>query len=870
MVYRQPQLKFGQFAKRFFWIGGLALIFILGVSLVFSQLILQQRLTKLGEDFDQHLSLVEYYVTAEVEGVADDLDLVASSTALTEYLKSDDAFHLRRLQNRFSDFINFRRCYDQIRLLDPQGKELVRVNFSDGKARAVAQQELQNKAHRYYFKEAIAMPPGRVYASRLDLNMENQQIETPFKPVIRVATKVLNDDGSVGGVVVLNYLASRLLNGIDNAYGNKLGKPLLIDQDGYYLKGLSPHQEWGFMLPERRHFNLAQENPGLMQAIQRQTNGLFQNGQGAYGFRTITPVDTIEETTHRQASGSSNLERWVLLAFLPEDQLAAILQQHAEVYILGVVLLGVFALSGAFVLSRSLAVRDNYNLRSRQLLKAMEQNPLGIALATPAGMTQYANRSYSKITGQPRGQTLGSLLWCLDENEVSADDVHRINAAIDAGLGWQGRVHYRRTSGEISECELLLSWVAEPKSDQQLVVVLRDMSREVSLESQLRQAQKMEAFGQLAAGVAHDFNNLLQVILGMTGLALNRLSQEDPQRKRLEEVMQAGEKGAMLTRQLLTFSQKKQLDRELFDPDQLVAGILTMLQRILGEQVNVSFTPEGDVHPIRADQNMFEQAVINLCINARDAMPEGGELRIDSSIVVADNPINEFMTPGSLSACWYRLSISDSGSGIPVELQEHIFEPFFSTKQTSKGTGLGLAMVYSIVKQHQGFIDLASEPGKGTTFHLYFPVENGAQVSGRFASDSLDFTTGHGETILLAEDDAQVRKFTASLLEETGYKVLQAENGLEAIELFDQNRETIALALLDVIMPLMNGRQVLNQIRNHRGDLPIIFASGYQSDLLQDADLEQLNVEIIQKPYVPSQLLQRIATCLGAENNPPG
>ena len=383
------------------------------------------------------------------------------------------------------------------------------------------------------------------------------------------------------------------------------------------------------------------------------------------------------------------------------------------------------------------------------------------------------------------------------------------------------------------------------------------------LEEQIRQAQKMEAVGQLAGGLAHDFNNLLQVISGYTSMAKIGLPQESRRAQDLEQVSHAAEKAAKLTNQLLTFSRRKIIQPINLNLSQLTLEVSTMLRRVIGEDIEIALLCQNETMAVYADPGMIEQVLINLCMNARDAMPDGGRIVIETQNVIVtreDYETAPWVEPGR----YVMLRVSDSGIGIAPEIHEHIFEPFFTTKKLSKGTGLGLATVYGVVKQHNGAIRVISEPGRGATFEICLPVSGRITQKDMRKNDAIPICKGT-ETVLIAEDEKGVRTFAARTLEENGYTVLQASDGNEAVELFERNADDISIVILDVVMPNLSGRGAYERIKRIRPDTHILFCSGYAPDSIHTGFILNEGLQLIQKPYEGAGLLHKVRGILDAK-----
>jgi len=385
-----------------------------------------------------------------------------------------------------------------------------------------------------------------------------------------------------------------------------------------------------------------------------------------------------------------------------------------------------------------------------------------------------------------------------------------------------------------------------------LVALALSASKRRQLEGQLRQAQKMEAIGHLAGGVAHDFNNMLTAILGYCQLMLSQMRADDVLRSHIEQIQHASDRAAQLTRQLLAFGRKQVLNPRILDLNQVVEGLEPMLRRLIGEDINLSTVLAPDVGPVRADPGQIEQAVFNLIVNARDAMPNGGTVVIRTANVAASAGAGEQV----------MLSVTDSGIGMDAHTLARIFEPFFTTKESGRGTGLGLPMVYGIVEQSGGRVEVWSEPGRGATFWIYFPRLSAeeAMVPEPAPPVSVPQDVQGSEIILLVEDDKQVRTLVRLILERQGYRILEAATPQDAIQISDRTPDHIHLLLTDVVMPRMNGRELYERLRMSRPDMRVLFMSGYTEKAFA-ADAGP-GVSLIQKPFEPAALTLRIREIL--------
>jgi nitrogen-specific signal transduction histidine kinase/ActR/RegA family two-component response regulator len=385
------------------------------------------------------------------------------------------------------------------------------------------------------------------------------------------------------------------------------------------------------------------------------------------------------------------------------------------------------------------------------------------------------------------------------------------------------------------------------------------IEREQATEEQLRQSQKMDAIGQLAGGVAHDFNNLLTVITGYTDLGMRRMEPADPMRKNLEQIKKAGDRAASLTRQLLAFSRKQMFQEKVVDLNSIVADMDKMLRRLIGEDIDLVSLLEPSLCRIKADPGQIEQVLLNLAVNARDAMPRGGKLTIETGHANLDEAYVK-SHPTAKTGQYVMLAVSDTGTGMDAETQTHIFEPFFTTKEVGKGTGLGLATVYGIVKQSSGDIWVYSEPGKGTSFKIYLPIaidSTGPETEAK----PTDIPQGQG-TILLVEDEELVRNLAGEILGMNGYRVLTAANGIEALRICTEHIGQIDLMVTDVVMPQMGGRELAERIGTVRPETKVLYMSGYTDDAIVRHGILDDSVLFIQKPFSFERLTRKVREAL--------
>jgi len=433
-------------------------------------------------------------------------------------------------------------------------------------------------------------------------------------------------------------------------------------------------------------------------------------------------------------------------------------------------------------------------------------------------------------------------------------------------------MHDRAEQGEYLESEIVSpkdnrsyhvsqSSIVHEDGSISKVTVFRDTTDIKTLEDQFRQAQKMEAVGRLAGGVAHDFNNLLTTIIGYADLMLIDLAEDHPFREKLEQIGQNGKRAARLTRQLLAFSRKQILQPVVLDLNELIKGFVKMLDRLIGEDVELETVLVSGLRLVEADPGQMEQIIMNLVINARDAMPDGGKVIIETANTDLDEDYAKAHDVSLQPGPYLMLAVSDTGTGMDEETRSNIFEPFFTTKEVGKGTGLGLSTVYGIAKQSGGYIWVYSEPGQGTTFKIYLPAVAGEAVQGKKEQPPADDLTD-SETILIVEDDDMLRNLAREILQLQGYRILEAENGIEALRISEEHGGQIHLMITDVVMPKMGGKKVADRLQPIYPLMKVIYMSGYTDNSIAHHCILAPGLNFLQKPFSPEVLARKVREVL--------
>ena len=508
--------------------------------------------------------------------------------------------------------------------------------------------------------------------------------------------------------------------------------------------------------------------------------------------------------------------------------------------------------------------RQSADARLREQASLLDQSQDAILVRDLQHQLLYWNKSAEKRYGWSAAEALGR-----SARDLLSDDLAEFNAATKATLErgeWVGELHKRHKDGAPVSVEGRWTLVRDddgtPKSILTVDTDLTERKRLERAEEQLRQAQKMEAVGSLAGGVAHDFNNLLTVILSYAELIISGLLPGDPLRPDMEEVKKAGLRATELTRQLLAFSRKQILQPVVLDLNQVVANVQRMLGRLLGEAIELSVLTSPEAARVHADAGQLEQVIMNLVLNSRDAMPDGGNVTIETANLVLDQSYAAEHA-GVASGRYVLLTVADTGFGMDRATQSRIFEPFFTTKDKSKGTGLGLPTVYGIVQQSGGHVSVQSELGKGTTFSVYLPRSD-RNVESHSPPTSVPVSLRGTETILLVEDEDQVRAIIRTILSKHGYQVLEAQNGGEAFLVCEQFPRAIQLLLTDVVMPRMNGRQLAERLKSLRPEMKVLFVSGYTDDTIVHHGILDGALDFLAKPIMPEALLRKVRQMLDA------
>ncbi|HEV2490337.1 MAG TPA: PAS domain S-box protein [Candidatus Acidoferrales bacterium] len=499
-----------------------------------------------------------------------------------------------------------------------------------------------------------------------------------------------------------------------------------------------------------------------------------------------------------------------------------------------------------------------------ELFRLISENAADmIAVVDVNGNRLYNSPAYEKFLGY----TAEELRQTSPYDQIHPEDQPKVleaaREATETGLGRRVEYRIRHKNGQWRILESTASAVRNTRGEvEKLVIVNREITDRKQLEQQLFLSQKLEAVGRLSGGIAHDFNNLLGVIIGYSQVLQQLVGKNDELREPVDEILKAGERAASLTKQLLAFSRKQALEPTVLDLNAVVSEVDKMLRRLIGENIELKINLDPQLGSVKADRSQIEQVILNLAVNSRDAMPDGGKLTIETSNAVlgqADCERYQYVIPGK----YILLSVRDNGCGMDEETQSHMFEPFFTTKESGKGTGLGLATVYGVIKQSGGFIWVESSPGNGALFKIYLPqVEEAPEIQHKVeSSPSLSLAT---QTILLVEDEQSLRKLTHKILADVGYEVLEAKDASQALEVAGEMQSEIHLLLTDIIMPGLSGRALAQRLCPVRPQMKVLYMSGYTDGEIAPKGVLDPSMVILRKPFKSEELMRTVRQVLAS------
>ncbi|MBN2039166.1 MAG: PAS domain S-box protein [Spirochaetes bacterium] len=500
----------------------------------------------------------------------------------------------------------------------------------------------------------------------------------------------------------------------------------------------------------------------------------------------------------------------------------------------------------------------------------LEHSPNAIVVYNPDTSVRYVNSFFEKMTGYSSGEVLGAKMpypWAVDDHKYGDIETRQ-----RAGVKNSERL-FRKKNGELSWSEISVTPIyknGEIIYSLGTWIDINDRKKaekeKEKLQKQLQQAQKMEAIGNLAGGIAHDYNNISSIIMGYSELALTRLKPDDTLYGYITEILKATKRAAEITRQLLAFARKQPVAPKILDFNNTIDGMLNMIKRLIGENIDLAWVPGKDIWPVKIDPSQVDQIFINLCVNARDAIENTGKVTIETANVIFDEDYcNDHL--GFIQGEYIMLAVSDDGIGMTPEQQEKIFDPYFTTKEVGKGTGLGLSTVYGIIKQNNGFINVYSEPEKGTTFKIYLPKEKSFQSVKPVHKKGTAAFAGYGRTIMIVEDDIAILKLVENILKSLSYNVLCASTPKEAISSAEEHSGKIDLLVTDIVLPEMNGRDLAGELKKQYTDLRVLYMSGYTANVIAHRGVLDEGINYISKPFSTDDFTDKIMEILSSDKN---
>ena len=514
-----------------------------------------------------------------------------------------------------------------------------------------------------------------------------------------------------------------------------------------------------------------------------------------------------------------------------------------------------------FAIIRDITEQKRAQAEHERLMTAIEQTNETVVITDLKGQIQYVNPAFEKITGYSKKEALGKNPAILKSGKHDRAFYQNLWETILAGKIWHGRIINKRKNGELFTEDKMISPVKDSHGKiTNFVAVGRDVTQQLLLEQQFLQAQKMESIGRLAGGVAHDYNNMLTVILGNAQLGMSKLDEDNRLYDYFFKIHQAAMRSADITKQLLAFARKQTIEPRVLDLNETIENMFKMLRRLIGEEIDLAWLPGSALWSVKMDPSQIDQILMNLVVNARDAIGGVGKITIETENRLLDDEYCKTRA-GFKPGEYVMVAVSDNGCGMEKEILDKIFEPFFTTKEMGKGTGLGLATVYGIVKQNHGFINVYSEPGKGTTFKIYIPRHIG-QEKPMTEKGKMELPGGKGEAVLIVEDDKAILEFTQKLLENLGYKVTAVSDASKALQLVTQANQSFDLVLTDVIMPEISGKELTDRLKNILPDIKILFMSGYTANAIAHHGVLDDGINYIQKPFTVHDLAAKIRKVL--------
>lgn len=791
-IYRKALIR------RFFtiFLPLVGIVILLSWAIYYFQHIKIQREILIAQESNM-LDMQKKYVQKTMQSIISDIHVIEADLDLNDLINQKKQKNASNFSGVFLSFSKYKGIYDQVRILDNTGMELIRVDLRGNLPYLVPDEKLQFKGKRYYFKDIHKLKKGEIFISPFDLNIENGKIEQPLKPMIRFGMPIFGQDGEKQGVLILNYLGKRLFDDLNKLSFRSPAHLLLLNAESYWLKGRYPEDEWGFMFEDcyQRKFGL--RYPTIWRQILHNVDGQIFNKDGLFTFNKVYPLKEgiksssgspkpFQESTRAL---SSDEYYWVIISHIFPNEL----HQKGDYFLIILIIIDWIFLC-----------------------------------------------------------LLGCILWHLivanARRRLAEDALKKANKDLEETV--------EQRTEELSKTNIALK-----KEVEEHHKVNAEKSK---IESQLQQAQKMEAIGTLAGGIAHDFNNILSVILGYGEMVQEQLQDGSHAQKAQQEVLKAGIRAKGLVQQILAFSRQNKTEQRPIQIHLIIKEALKMLRASIPTTIEIRQDIDSASGAVLADPTQIHQIIMNLCTNAYQAMNKtGGVLAITMHTVQIDEDdtkVNNLdLTPG----VYVMLDVSDTGHGMHKNTLAKIFDPYFSTKKKGEGTGLGLSVVYGIVQSYGGYISVYSELNKGTSFRVYLPKINSESK----ADDTItnEPYPGGAERILIVDDEDAIVKMEKQMLESLGYQVKSFSNSKEAWQVFQDTPERFDLIITDMTMPGITGAELSQRVRNIRHDIPIILCTGF-SELMDQEKASTLGIKkFLMKPVLKRDLAVTVRHVLDEE-----
>ncbi|BBP43459.1 ATP-binding protein [Thiosulfativibrio zosterae] len=864
-------------------------LIILGLMLAVFEIDQSLREKTIIHNFKNDTKHIAEHIQNHLVGVNSDvLFLAAQKKALGTLCYQHEDKLSSGLSAEYLKFMELNPQYIQLRLIDLMGQEVVRVDRIQDQVIATPYEALQDKSGRYYFKEAEHITPGTVYQSLFDLNIEQGVIERPFKPTIRFLSPVVDELNKTVGFVALNLDASRLLNELEIFAKNSKGDVYWVNRNGYYFMSPDESQNWGFMFGKTA-WSLASEFADVWRNLPNiDAQGDLLDNSVFYQLEVLnsqTPMSAEQFNYHQLPNQGADMPWYVVGRLNLNDLPDLVWWQHYWPLVfsalLALVLLFLLRLTSRLVttvseLSRresALVESQNAVMQSQTRFKELfEAVPVGLMIINQHGQVESSNQQIKQLLNLSLPSRPDEQLT----NLVKELFKFALHQTLEDFFAAPKRVEVLRDNPFVCSCDgdiqKFFEVIIDPLSygqEQLAIVVMRDVTSGLQIEDQLRQSQKMEAIGQLTGGIAHDFNNMLGIVMGNLELLKLNSEQDEKQLTRIDNMMTALKNAASLTQKLLGISRKKTLKIETIDVSLLMNEVLEMLHRTIKHRIQIHYQSGSDLPLIRVDASELLNALINLAVNAKDAMPDGGSIFIKTERVYLDeayvNSIAESIPEGE----YLKIEVEDTGSGIPPEIIDKVLEPFYTTKEIGKGTGLGLAMVYGFIKQSNGHMHIYSEVGKGTNIHIYLPVvEDGSLKTLSATPSTQSLIHLAGKKVLVVDDEIHLASILKDYLLLDGMECDLAFTGDQAW--LNLTQKSYDLVISDIVMPgKIDGIKLAELILTLKHPMPVILCSGFSSDLLVKQHLMNGDILFIKKPYsrdIVQQTVLKAFKCLGANH----